>query len=59
MLILGEPGSGKTGTLFELARELIGRFGKDPSPAWRCGGANEFARRDHAAQSVRGASRGR
>ena len=33
LLILGEPGSGKTVTLLELARELIGRFGKDPSQA--------------------------
>src|SRR5688572_7389708 len=31
LLILGEPGAGKTITLLELARELIGRFEKDPA----------------------------
>jgi MoxR-like ATPase len=30
LLLLGEPGSGKTITLLELARHLIGRFEKDP-----------------------------
>jgi eukaryotic-like serine/threonine-protein kinase len=31
LLILGEPGAGKTVTLLELARELIGRFETDPT----------------------------
>lgn len=33
LLILGEPGSGKTVTLLELARELIGRFEREPTEA--------------------------
>ncbi|MGA8657757.1 MAG: hypothetical protein WB586_16550, partial [Chthoniobacterales bacterium] len=33
LLILGEPGAGKTVTLLQLARELIGRFETDPTQA--------------------------
>lgn len=33
LLILGDPGAGKTVTLLELARELIGRFETDPTQA--------------------------